>query len=93
VPCFGGRCRRVAEWHDHVDPARHQFVDETRQAVEVKLCPAALEGHIAVEHIAALCEAADQMGHDIVGIGGPQPAPKQPEVIDLGKSLVGSGTR
>src|SRR5207244_5532966 len=79
--------RRIAECNDDIDLARRQFVDETRQPVDVALRPAALECQIPTKLIAALGEPTNKSGSLGAVISNGCSGAEQADAIDLRRAL------
>jgi hypothetical protein len=87
------RRRGIAESDDDIDLARHQFINEARQPVDLHLCATVLERQIFIERIAVLSEAADERRSERAIVGNRRRNDKRPDAIDLGRPLCGDSTR
>jgi hypothetical protein len=57
---FGGPRRHLTEGHDHVDPARHQFLGQRGQPVHLPLRRTTLNHQIMSDRITALPQSLDK---------------------------------
>ena len=87
VPCLVGERRGKAEGDNHINVARHQFCDKTRQPFQSPLRSAALEHDVAALYIAVLCEAADQGHPEWAIIRQRSRGGKEADAMDLGRRL------
>ena len=80
---LGSEGSRIAQGHDHRDLARHQLVDELRQAVEVAVRRTPLKSEVLPKDQPVACEAADQPGGERTLIYCFASGRQQPDAIYL----------
>src|SRR5262249_9536975 len=89
---LGRNSRGITERYDDIDLARHQFVQESSESLDVPLRPATLEYQISTKLIATSGEPAHERCPKRTVVGDGCRSAEQANAVDVGPALVVLGS-